>query len=260
MLKHIAPLLLTITSISALADEQQNCRELRDTFACNLEIISGVTLETEGTILNEHKEHLVDFISLRIRNDLSMLKLESPLDFLRLPGGFDAHVKALRNRGRMECFAWAEKANAGIIYYTECELIGSSKYFSVLSTDSFKARTLGQAEPSKFIASINDGFEEIIKNISIEYLKTMDREEKLTSSPSDSQLNDTAEVLSNRDAEQEAIFARNCKIAQENLQLLLSSNDLQIVGDDGSAKVLGDDLRSDHIEQTRRDIKYFCRQ
>ena len=61
---------------------------------------------------------------------------------------------------------------------------------------------------------------------------------------------DTAEPVDPR--------VRNCEIARENLEMLESGNPLVVTGPDGNPALLSEGDRAERLEQTRRDVDYWC--
>lgn len=55
-----------------------------------------------------------------------------------------------------------------------------------------------------------------------------------------------------------AQMAENCQISQDNLRVLESGQDVVTADAEGNKSLLGSDQRERQLEQTRKDIDYFC--
>ncbi len=56
----------------------------------------------------------------------------------------------------------------------------------------------------------------------------------------------------------EELFAKNCELAKQNLETLLSDSPVVVSNPDGSKTPLDDDARAAQTEQAQKDVEYFC--
>lgn len=57
---------------------------------------------------------------------------------------------------------------------------------------------------------------------------------------------------------EEDLWARNCEVARDNLELLESDTPVVVTGEGGQAVLLSDSDRVERLRRTERDVAYWC--
>ena len=173
-----AALLGAVLSISvSTARSSEFCSQatlafMKETLACQLEIISWVEVTFQGKLLEEHKMEYERLIRLRLRNDLSMLKHETVkwMDAWQ-KYEFKSKSKEMRKRGRVTCLVWTVGDDYPVAELVECELSGYGDYsFS----QTFSSRVLGYSNSQKADEQVRSSIRQTIAHIGSDFLEARD--------------------------------------------------------------------------------------